>query len=68
MLELDPKNRKSQFLTEFPPIVTKFILLSFFSNWKHNELQIIESLLINRTMIITNEQTVSGIELNCKQT
>lgn len=60
LLELDPKNRKSEFLKEFPPIATKYILANFFCTWKTEEFSVIKSMLHRITMPITNEQTVCG--------
>ncbi|XP_055320902.1 maternal protein tudor isoform X2 [Sitodiplosis mosellana] len=57
LLELDLMNQKGVFLRDFPPIATKYILANFFCLWKLNELIIIESLLKNSVLPITNEQT-----------
>ncbi|XP_031616520.1 maternal protein tudor isoform X2 [Contarinia nasturtii] len=57
LLELDPKNKKGEFLREFPPIATRYILANFFCNWKLNERVIIESLLVKSILPITNEQS-----------
>lgn len=61
LLELDPRNRKADFLREFPPIATKYVLASFFCTWKTNEIAVIKSMLHRMTLPITNEQTVSSL-------
>lgn len=62
LLEIDPKTKKGEFLREFEPIATCYILANFFCNGKTGEMNIIRSMLVQTTRQITNEQMVSDTE------